>query len=63
MTEGPDTTVKLFLWRDKESNRKQSNKGKMRGSKIQTHDGLAQIKNAHEFAFCTQKTDSKPQAG
>lgn len=35
----------------------------MRGGKRQTHDGLAPIKNAHEFAFCTQKTDSKPQAG
>ena len=63
MTEGPDTTVKFFLWRGKESNRKQSNKGKMRRGRRQTLDGLAPIKNAHEFAFCTHKTDSKPQTG
>jgi len=63
MTEGPDTTVKLLLWRGEESNRKQSNKGKTRGGRKQTHDGLASIKNAHEFALCTQETDSKPQAG
>lgn len=53
MTEGPDTPVKLFLWRGKESNRKQSNKRNIRGGRRQTRDGLAPIKNAHEFVFCT----------
>lgn len=58
MAAGPDITVKLFLWRGKESNRNQSNKGKMRGGKRQTHDGLAQLPVRSGFVNCVSLTNN-----
>lgn len=58
MAAGPDTTVELFLWKGKESNRNQSNKGKMSGGKRQTHDGLAQLPFRPGFVNCVSLTNN-----